>query len=93
MKYIYIIFICLFSKYRCITDWSNIRCIQLRFHPSLYLFLEQFDEICSNVSSIIIHTGKHSVLITVSMWINSISYSDSLNPTQFCYLYLTNCIH
>ncbi|CAF1389252.1 unnamed protein product [Rotaria sordida] len=47
------------SKYRCINNWQDIRCIQLNFHPSLYLFLEQFDELCSNVSSIIIHTEKY----------------------------------
>ncbi|CAF4475062.1 unnamed protein product [Rotaria socialis] len=47
------------NKYPCIDRWSNIRCIQLNFHPSLYLFLEQLDGLCPNVSSIMIRTENY----------------------------------
>ncbi|CAF1928468.1 unnamed protein product [Rotaria magnacalcarata] len=47
------------NKYPCIDRWSNIRCIQLNFHPSLYFFLEQLDGLCPNVSSIMIRTENY----------------------------------
>lgn len=40
-------------------DWSDTRHISIVFDPSLYLFFDQLDKLCSNVASITIHTGKY----------------------------------
>ncbi|CAF3097345.1 unnamed protein product [Rotaria sp. Silwood2] len=40
-----------------IFTWPHIQDISIDFHPSLYLFLERFDEIYPNVSHIKVYTG------------------------------------
>ncbi|CAF4889946.1 unnamed protein product, partial [Rotaria sp. Silwood1] len=44
----------LLFKHSYIYEWSNIEHIQNSIHPSFYLFLKQFDELCPNVSSMAI---------------------------------------
>ncbi|CAF3811271.1 unnamed protein product [Rotaria sp. Silwood1] len=42
-----------------IYEWSDIEHIQNNHHPSFYLLLKQFDELCPNVSSMTIDIGKY----------------------------------
>ncbi|CAF2937098.1 unnamed protein product [Rotaria sp. Silwood2] len=49
----------LLFKHSYIYEWSNIEHIQNSIHPSFYLFLKQFDELCPNVSSMTIDIGKY----------------------------------
>ncbi|CAF1136424.1 unnamed protein product [Rotaria sordida] len=72
------------TKYRCIDNWPNIRCIQLNFHPSLYLFLEQFDELCPNVSSIMVRPENYTYesMITEPLTISFEMGQRSLNDIR-----------
>ncbi|CAF5209963.1 unnamed protein product, partial [Rotaria magnacalcarata] len=39
-------------NYPYIFQWPNIRQIRIHIHPSLYFFLEKFDKVFPNVSTI-----------------------------------------
>ncbi|CAF5072545.1 unnamed protein product, partial [Rotaria sp. Silwood1] len=44
----------LLFKHPYIYEWSDIEHIQNSLHPSFYLFLKHFDELCPNISSMTI---------------------------------------
>lgn len=47
----------MFSSHPNSFDWPCIRTVWICFHPSLYLFLEQFEDLFPNVYTIAVHTG------------------------------------
>ncbi|CAF4111169.1 unnamed protein product [Rotaria sp. Silwood2] len=66
-------------------DWSNTRRIWFVFDPSLYLFLDQLDKQCPNVSSIAIHTGYYfSQLVLVKK--NTLTDRDKVRAKIFAHL-------